>query len=230
MRWEGITVQDTLQQQRLLHNISFAVHRGEMVACVGESGSGKSLTASVMLDCCASNIAITAGSVTFADAQPRVTRQIGWVPQQVMSCFPPWIPIRRFIRALRVSEDHFLQWAQKLDLDVRRVLTLTPERCSGGMLQRIALAIVFARRCPWIIADEGTSALDADRRQWVREAMRHYQRQTNAGVLWITHHTEETVEVDRIVRFVTGRCTVEERGCHGRPVATSNAVATFASG
>ncbi len=67
------------------------------------------------------------------------------------------------------------------------------------MLQRTALALAFSRRKPWIIADEPTSALDAENRLRVLQATANYIKQEQTGVLWITHHEQETLPfADRV--------------------------------
>ena len=164
-----------------LRNSNLYLTRGEWVLLLGESGSGKSMNAQRLLDQC------MAMSVS-----------VSWVPQQVMQAFPPSVKVGDFVRHALTSNtqpahEQFRHWAEQLHLDVDDILRKTPQQCSGGMLQRVALALAFSRRKPWIIADEPTSALDAENRWRVLQVTAKYVSQEQAGVLWITHHEQETL-------------------------------------
>jgi peptide/nickel transport system ATP-binding protein len=187
LQLHGVSHVANHSKEWLLRDVNISISPGEWVMLLGESGSGKSMTAQLLIEQCMANHV-----------------PVSWVPQQFMQAFPPTVRLGDFIRHVFKSDHHqalpaFIRWAEQLHLDGNDLLRKTPEQCSGGMLQRTALALAFSRRTPWIIADEPTSALDAENRQRVLKATANYIKQEQTGVLWITHHEQETLPfADRV--------------------------------
>ncbi len=193
MKLLGVTYRYPEQREFVLKNVQISVSPGEIVCCMGESGSGKSTLGKLLI------------KQLLSEQIP-----VSWVPQQVMQSFPPLIRLGTFVKdVLRFSPegnmDDFHKWATWLALSPAELLNKTPEQCSGGMLQRTALALAFARKTPWLIADEATSALDEVNRARVISATLHFVEQVQPGVFWITHQLEEAKQLGHtICEFAQG--------------------------
>jgi oligopeptide/dipeptide ABC transporter ATP-binding protein len=188
-----------------VRGIDLSVAAGETVALVGESGSGKSVTAlSVMR---LSEGRISAGSIHFrgrdlsssSEAEMRSIRggQIGMIFQEPMTSLNPVLSVGRQIDEVLVLHQQLAARAarqQALEL-LRRVGIPSPERrlaqypheLSGGMKQRVMLAMAIACRPRLLIADEPTTALDVTIQAQIMELLRSLQRELGMAVLLITH-------------------------------------------
>jgi peptide/nickel transport system ATP-binding protein len=93
-----------------------------------------------------------------------------------------------------------------MHLDGASFARKTPEQCSGGMLQRAAVALALSKSNAWIVADEPTSALDPELRLRVIQLTKNYAQRHNVGVIWITHHVQETAPLaDQLLECKQGR-------------------------
>ena len=164
----------------LVDDATFTVDRGEIVAVVGESGCGKSVTALATLGLLAPGLNIEGGRVIFDDVDLRAGGAdayaairgsgIGYVAQDALGSLDPTHTVDSHLRevvsrheklsasSLTARTRELLRQVQIADPD--RVLKLYPHEISGGMAQRINIAIALAGRPRLIIADEPTTALD----------------------------------------------------------------------
>jgi peptide/nickel transport system ATP-binding protein len=218
---------------RALRGAGLAVHAGEVVALVGESGSGKSTAAAVAVGLLAANARIEAGRVRLAgqdvtQAGERLWtglrgRQVGFVPQDPATSLDP---IRRVgaqvAEALTVhGTSPAVAWARVPDLlaeaglvDPARVAQCFPHELSGGMRQRVLIAIALANDPPLLIADEPTSALDVTVQRQVLDHLDGLIRRRGIAVLLITHDLGVASErAGRLVIMQAG--TVVESGPTG---------------
>ncbi|MBD8495439.1 ABC transporter ATP-binding protein [Pseudomonas syringae] len=216
--------------------ISFAVYPGEIVAVVGESGSGKSTTAAALVGLLAGNAVIEAGSLRLAGLE-RVGlsehdwrhvrgRQVGFVPQDPGLSLDP---VKRIDRQLeeamtvhgvprREARERARALLQQVGLrDIERVARSHPHQLSGGMRQRILIAIALANDPLLIIADEPTSALDVGVQRQVLDRLQQLAHERGTAVLLITH--DLGVALDRADRLIVMQ--------HGRIVETGPARAIF---
>jgi oligopeptide/dipeptide ABC transporter ATP-binding protein len=211
-------------------NVSFNVRRGEAVALVGESGCGKSVTAMSIMRLIAPPGKITAGEVRFkgknlASISERDMRNvrgndIAMVFQEPMTSLNPVFKIgAQVAEAIRihrkVSKKEAWQMAgEMLELvsipDPHKRLHDYPHQLSGGMRQRVMIAIALSCDPELLIADEPTTALDVTIQAQIMELLASLQKKLGLAVLLITHDLGVVAEFcERVVVMYTGR-VVEE--------------------
>jgi oligopeptide/dipeptide ABC transporter ATP-binding protein len=194
---------------RAVDGVSYAVEQGETVAIVGESGSGKSVGALSILRLIPDPPGrITRGEVLFAgrdlmqlpDAQMREVRggDIGMVFQEPMTSLNPVLTIGRQITETLEQHrraDRAAAHKRAIELlglvgiaDPARRLKQYPHELSGGMRQRVMIAIAIACDPKLIIADEPTTALDVTIQAQILELMNGLTRRLNAALIIITHN------------------------------------------
>ena len=213
-------------------HVSFDVGRGEAVALIGESGSGKSTVALALMRLLPANADVTSGSAVFRDeAGERDILQLSargleafrWrdcalVPQGAISALNP---------VMRISE-HFADTAQAHDylagralaeraaelfdrvrLDSARVWRAYPHELSGGMRQRVLIALALLLNPRLLILDEPTTALDILTQRSILDVLHELRRSSDFSLVFISHDLAVATELcDRVVTMYAGR-TVE---------------------
>jgi peptide/nickel transport system ATP-binding protein len=191
----------------VLDDVNFAVHAGEILGFVGESGSGKSVTATTILGMIRRPGRVLAGSVRFEgidllrlpeDEMMRYRgRRIALIPQSYRSALNPVISAGRQIS--RLSEIHqgctraeaHRRALELLDLvgvaDPARRMQQYPHQLSGGMCQRVMIAMALATSPQLLIADEPTTGLDVSTAARILDLLRDLRNRTGAAILLITH-------------------------------------------
>jgi oligopeptide/dipeptide ABC transporter ATP-binding protein len=194
---------------RAVDGISYTVEPGETVAIVGESGSGKSVSALSVLRLIPDPPGrITGGEIRFggrdilqlSDAEMREVRggEIGMVFQEPMTSLNPVLTIGRQItetleqhRGMNPAASH-RRAVELLGLvgiaDAQRRLRQYPHQLSGGMRQRVMIAMALACDPKLIIADEPTTALDVTIQAQILELMKELTRRLNVALIIITHN------------------------------------------
>lgn len=189
----------TLQAERqLVHNVSLTLKRGRVLALVGGSGSGKSLTCAAALATLPPSVRQTSGAI-LVDGR-RVSpcelrgRCVATIMQNPRSAFNPLHTMathaRETCQALdKPSDDATL--IRALDAvgleQAKRVLTLRPFEMSGGMLQRMMIAMVLLSEAPFIIADEPTTDLDVVAQARILDLLASIMQSRAPGMLLVTH-------------------------------------------
>jgi oligopeptide/dipeptide ABC transporter ATP-binding protein len=194
---------------RAVDGVSFTVDPGETVAVVGESGSGKSVTAMSILRLVADPPGrITGGEVRFAgrdlmrlsEEEMRSIRggEIGMVFQEPMTSLNPVLTIgRQITEALEQHKGMTRPAAERRAIeliamvgiaDPARRLKQYPHQLSGGMRQRVMIAIALACDPKLIIADEPTTALDVTIQAQILELMKELTRRLGVALIVITHN------------------------------------------
>ena len=191
-----------------VNDVSFEVDAGETLAIVGESGSGKSITAlSIMRLVPEPPGKITAGEVMFdgvnllelSEDEMRKVRgnRIAMIFQEPLTSLNPSLTIGLQI-AEPINLHKKLPWPKAFDKakelldrvrmpDARSRLSTHPHQFSGGMRQRIMIAMALACQPKLIIADEPTTALDVTVQAQVLELLKELTRETGAALILITH-------------------------------------------
>ncbi|HCU90714.1 MAG TPA: ABC transporter ATP-binding protein [Gammaproteobacteria bacterium] len=192
---------------RAVDDVSFEVQRGETVILVGESGSGKSITALSAMRLLPHAARVINGSIwlegidILALPENRMRtirgRRLGMIFQDPQSSLNPVISIGKQIeevlrrhRGLRGREltDRVLELLTAVEIpEPERRYAEFPHQFSGGMKQRVMIAIAIAAEPDLLIADEPTTALDVTVQAQVLELLRKQQRKTAMGILFITH-------------------------------------------
>jgi peptide/nickel transport system ATP-binding protein len=217
---------------RAVEGVSFSVDRGEVVAIVGESGSGKSVTAlSIMRLLPRLTGKIPQGRVTF-DGQNLLDlddeamrairgRDISMIFQEPMTSLNPILTIGLQIKEpllihLGMTEEQATARAIELLTlvgipDPARRLDQYPHQFSGGMRQRVMIAIGLACNPKLIIADEPTTALDVTIQAQILELMKDLSRKLNIALIIITHNLGVVARyADRVIVMYAAR--VAEQG------------------
>lgn len=192
---------------RAVDGVGFTVGRGETVTLIGESGSGKSTTAMGVLRLLPEGLVVLSGSVRVAgrdvvadpDAARAVRgRTVSLIPQDPMTALSPVHTIGRQLGdAIRLRHPEMSR-TQARDRGVELLAQVRiskpesrwkayPHQFSGGMLQRILIAIALAGEPELLVADEPTSALDATVQASVLDLLMELQERTGIGMLMITH-------------------------------------------
>jgi peptide/nickel transport system ATP-binding protein len=227
---------------RAVDGISFSILRGETLAIVGESGCGKSVTSLSILRLIASPPGRTVeGSVVFEgrdllalpEAEMRKVRgdAISMIFQEPMTSLNPVLTIGHQIAEVLVlhrglSRDDAMQRAVEMLRLVRipepeQRVTEYPHQLSGGMRQRVMIAMALACEPRLLIADEPTTALDVTIQAQILDLMRELKARTGAAIVLITHDLGVVAEMaQRVVVMYAGRkveeATVEALFAHPR--------------
>ena len=217
-------------EKTIVRNISFDIGKSETISLVGESGSGKSLTALSLFGLQPNDIQISAGKVKF-DAKTvhpstgsnlRALRRysVGFVFQEAQSSLNPVISIgQQIIEVLQnsgtvmVSNREQKQKAMELIREVEiddpeRVFKSYPHQLSGGMKQRVMIAIALAKNPRLLIADEPTTALDVSVQSKILKLIKRIQNRTKMSILFITHDLAVAFQIsDRVMVMRDGYIT-----------------------
>ncbi len=189
----------TLAAERpLVQGVSLTLRSGRVLALVGGSGSGKSLTCAAALGVLPAGVRQTAGELALngqtVPPQSLRGRQVATIMQNPRSAFNPLFTMathaRETCRALGKSLDDATLIATLASVgleEAERVLGLYPFEMSGGMLQRMMIALAVLSDAPFIIADEPTTDLDALAQARILELLEDQMRQRAPGMLLVTH-------------------------------------------
>lgn len=190
------------------NRVSFTLNEGETMGIVGESGAGKSVTARAILRLISSPGEITDGQIIFdgedllekSDADMRDIRgnRIALIPQDPMTALNPVLTVgEQIIETILRHQDVTKQAARDIAIDTMQEVGIPdaadriddyPHEFSGGMRQRVLVAIGFSCEPDLIIADEPTTALDVTTQAKILDLLNELQEAENTAVLLITHN------------------------------------------
>ena len=211
-------------------DVSLQIAAGETLGLVGESGSGKSVTAFAILRLLQAPGRVTGGRIFFdgrdllalPEPEMRAIRgaRISLIFQEPMTALNPVMRIGdQIAEALTVHglADRAAAWTQAAELldavhipDARRRVRDYPHQLSGGMRQRVMIAIALACRPPLVIADEPTTALDVTIQAQVLDLLCELRSRYNLALLLITHDFGVIAEMaDRVAVMHRGRLVEE---------------------
>jgi oligopeptide transport system ATP-binding protein len=221
-----------------VQDVSFSVEAGRTLGIVGESGSGKSQTVMAIMGLLPPNASV--GGVACYEGRDvlRMDRgalnalrgeRIAMVFQDPMTSLNPFLTIERQLteslqthRGLprREARLRAIEALERVHIpDAARRMGMYPHQCSGGMRQRITLAMALLMKPRLLIADEPTTALDVTVQAQIVELLREITRDSGTATILITHD----------MGVVAGLCDDVAVMCAGRIVEQSDAVSLFAA-
>jgi oligopeptide transport system ATP-binding protein len=217
---------------RAVNGVSFTVDRGQTVAILGESGSGKSVTAQAIMGILDTPPArIAGGSIRLQgtelvglpeDEYRQIRgRRIAMIFQDALSALNPVMSVGKQISEMyRTHQGMGKAQAKQAAIDVMRRVKIPgaaervddyPHQFSGGMRQRIMIAMMIALKPEVLIADEPTTALDVTVQSQIMDLLQLLKEETEAGLILITHDLGVVADVaQRILVMYAGRTM--ERG------------------
>lgn len=209
-----------------VRDISFDLYKGETLAIVGESGSGKSVTARSLMGILTPNAVVENGSILYEDVDLLKLKEdefhkyrgnkLGMVFQDPLSCLNPILKIGKQLtesmrRNGKVSRAEAKERALKLlsgvgISDPERRYNQYPFELSGGMRQRVVIAIALSANPEILICDEPTTALDVTIQAQILELINEIKRQRQLSVIFITHDMGVVANMaDRIAVMYAGK-------------------------
>lgn len=235
-----ISFETTAGVVNAVRGVNLTVNRGETVAIVGESGSGKSVSAKAIMGILAKNGTIDRGQITFSyyrNPEERVTREIlqmkkeeirrhingkriAMVFQDPMTSLNPLMPVGKQIMEGMIWHYHTpKEEAYKKALELMKLVGITdaekriknyPHQLSGGMRQRVVIAIALACNPDLLICDEPTTALDVTIQAKIIELIRRVQKERGISVIYITHDLGVVAKVADYVNVMYAGKIVEK--------------------
>ena len=190
-----------------VRGISFDLHRGETLAIVGESGSGKSVSIRAIMGILANNAIIESGEILYDGMDLTKVKEedfhhirgnrIGLIFQDPLSALNPIMKIgNQITESLRLNRKMKKEEAKKVALELMKSVGIPepekrfdqyPFQFSGGMRQRIVIAIALAGDPEILICDEPTTALDVTVQAKILELINQIKKERNLSVIFITH-------------------------------------------
>jgi peptide/nickel transport system ATP-binding protein len=212
----------------VVNGLSYTVGPGETVAVVGESGSGKSVSVLALLGLLPPGVATVSGRALLQGEDllamdPERLRRVrgpgaGMVFQDPMTSLNPVLTVgKQIVEGLLAHDDDLSKQAARRRAaellaevglpDPERALDRYPHELSGGMRQRVVIAIALSNSPALLIADEATTALDVTVQAQIIDLVEKLQADHGTGVIWITHDLGVVAGIaDRVLVMYGGRC------------------------
>lgn len=215
---------------RAVDNVSLKIHKGEAVALVGESGSGKSTIAFSMMRLISNPGRITNGKVLLNGrdilslSKSEMTRvrgdEMGMIFQEPLTFLNPLIRVgEQIAEAIRIHQKAIPAEAKEKAVEALRLVQLPnpetianyyPHQLSGGMRQRVLIAIAISCRPHLLIADEPTTALDVTIQAQIMQLLHKLCKELDTALLLITHDLGLVAEYcDRVYVMYAGQIVEE---------------------
>jgi len=212
-----------------VHDLSYSVKRGQTLAIVGESGSGKSVSSMALMGLITSANAKVTGEVTF-DGQDLMSatseevrklrgNRIAMIFQDPLSALHPFFTIGdQLIEAIQVHQEmsdqdaraHAMNMLNRVGIpSVEQRIDEYPHQLSGGMRQRVMIAMALVNEPELLIADEPTTALDVTVQAQILELLKDLQKEFGTAIILITHDLGVVADMADEVIVMYGGSAVE---------------------
>lgn len=224
---EGLTVEAVLGGRRVqaIRDLSFDLPAGKVLGLVGESGAGKSMIGRAIAQALPPGFSIASGRlslggedlvrVSAARRRALLGRDIAFIPQEPMTALNPVMSVGAQIGehlwrlGVPKAERHARAVAMLADVHLPEpedVLRRYPHQLSGGMCQRVLIAMAFASRPRLVVADEPTTALDVTIQARIVQLLAEMQERDGTSVVFITHDLRLAARIcDEIIVLYAGR-------------------------
>ncbi|MDO4633076.1 MAG: ABC transporter ATP-binding protein [Eubacteriales bacterium] len=236
----NLSFQTTAGSLNAVRGVSFSLHRGETLAIVGESGSGKSVTVKSIMGIRSANEKVNSGEILYTyteDGQSRTVdllklsrkeiirrfngKHLAMVFQDPMTALNPLLSIgKQLTEGMRKHRKYTKEEAWKKGTELldevgipnpERVMKCYPHQLSGGMRQRVVIAIAISCDPEILICDEPTTALDVTIQAKILELLQEMQKKRNISLIYITHDLGVVAKVaDSVSVMYAGR--IVEKG------------------
>lgn len=228
-----------MERRHAVQDISFDLHRGQILCIIGESGSGKSVTANAVMGLLPRIISVSGGSIRLDNteivgARPDQLRSIrgrvaSMIFQDPLSALNPLMTVGAQISEAMMAHSvgtpesrrtRAIELLTEVGLpDPQLMYHQYPFRLSGGQRQRVMIAMALALEPAILIADEPTTALDVTTQAQILDLIREIQRRKGMSVLFITHDFGVVAEIaDSVVVMEKGR--IVEQGSADKVLKT----------
>ena len=222
---KNLSVETAYDSRTLVNNISLDIEKGEAIGVVGESGSGKTLSALSILGLLPRGVQISSGSIVY-NGKDLVTsnaetlrsirgREISMIYQDPMTALNPVMKLGDQLREVidshqpkspDINQMIFDAFKEVGIPDPDRAFHSYPHEFSGGMRQRVMIAMALILSPELLIADEPTTALDVTIQQQILALVLEERRKRNMSMLWITHDLGVVANlVDKVIVMYAGR-------------------------
>lgn len=211
---------------KAVRNVSLDLKKGEILAIVGESGCGKSVLCKSILNILPSNGEIKCGNIFFKEenivslSQKQMQKirgkEISMIFQDPMTSLNPTLPIgKQIMEAILIHNKISKSKAKEKAIELIKLVGIDnpeirfkqyPYHFSGGMRQRIVIAIALANNPSVLIADEPTTALDVTIQSQIIELIKELQKKIELSIIFITHDLGIVAEIaDRVAVMYAGK-------------------------
>jgi peptide/nickel transport system ATP-binding protein len=211
---------------RALDGVTFSIEAGEILGVVGESGAGKSLTGAAIIGLLEPPGRIAGGRITLegrridglsrAQFRPIRGRRIGAIFQDPLTTLNPLYSVGRQLAETmqahlslsdRAARERAVTWLEQVGIPAaRRRVDAYPHAFSGGMRQRVVIALALCAEPKLVIADEPTTALDVSIQSQIIALLRRLTRDHGTAVMLVTHDMGVIAETaDRVAVMYAGR-------------------------
>lgn len=215
-------------------DVSFEVRKGELMALVGESGCGKSITSLSIMGLGAKNCVVKADSIRLGDKElvglkPKELRKMrgkdmAMIFQEPLTSLNPLFTIGfQLMEAIRLHNKVTKKKAREMAIEIltkveiprpESILNEYPNALSGGMRQRVMIAMALVNNPKVLIADEPTTALDVTIQAQILSLMRHLMKDSGTSILFITHDLGVVAEIADYVMVMYAGQMVENGTVH----------------
>ena len=210
-------------QKRVVDGISFCINSGEIVGIVGESGSGKSMTALSLMGLTPEDAKVSWDKFSFgtAEGKPISGKDIAMIFQEPMTSLNPVLTIGKQVAEMlqihehitrREAKEQTLRMLERVGLEGNEEFFYKyPHELSGGMRQRVMIAMAMICKPRLLIADEPTTALDIEVQEQILELILNLNQEMETAVLFISHDIKLVHRFCRKV-IVMNKGKIEETG------------------
>ena len=206
-----------------LHDVSFAIGRGEICVIVGESGAGKTTLLNILggMDSLTEGRVLVDGEDVGSYDKRRLTAyrrtEVGFV-FQFYNLIPNLTALENVEIAAKLSPDALDAASVLAEVGLKDRMGNFPAQLSGGEQQRVAIARALAKNPKLLLCDEPTGALDYHTGKAVLKLLQDASRRSGMTVIIITHNKALCAMADRVIRVKSGTVTAVERNERATPV------------